>query len=370
MKILVIINNHLTNIFFYAFYLSNKKKYSNYTFHFIIDNDIYTYDKKNDDKLILKFINKFPNKINKRNININKNYNKIHFNNFYNFYRNYKNNINTVKKNKLMVNSILKESFSEIWIGNSALYDYLGSGNVINKFEHGIGDLPIFLKKKNIIRLLKLKIENIINKYLLSIEIYKKNTFWTILKSRKVNYQKNIKIISNKYLNKSLNILSIRKKFVSNNILILYPFDRTIKFHEKTIHQKYFEYCQDKLQKLKTYKSITTIYIKAKYENSENIKKLILILKKKINKKIILLNIKTYKNIEYYLISMSPKIILSNLNLGIYLFKYIKKKKFIFINTDNIFDKLSRIGELSSKKIKYLNTWKKNMGTVSKLFLK
>ena len=370
MKILVIINNHLTNIFFYAFYLSNKKKYANYTFHFIIDNDIYTYDKKNDDKLILKFINKFPNKINKRNININKNYNKIHFNNFYNFYRNYKNNIITVKKNKLMVNSILKESFSEIWIGNSALYDYLGSGNVINKFEHGIGDYPIFSKKKTLIRLIKLKIENIINKYLLSIEIYKDNTFWTILKSDKVNNTTNIKVIANKYINKSLNVLSVHKKFVPNNILILYPFDGIIKFQEKEIHQKYLKYCQNQLQKIKIYKSVTTIYLKAKYDNIKNIKKFIPILKKNTNKKVILLNTKTYKNIEYYLISMTPKVILCNLNLGVYLFKYIKKIKFIFINTDNIFYKLSRIEKLSNEKIKYLNTWKKNMDIVSKLFLK
>lgn len=371
MKVLIIINNHLTNLFMYAFYLQNKKKYLNYQFQFIIDQDIY--NSKNsiiDKNLIKKFIEGFPKKITIKTIKINKNYEKFFIKNFLRIFINWKENINIINQNKLKIYPLIDKNYKEIWVGNSIIIDYFNSNNLINRFEHGIGDFATFFNKKNFIKLFKLKIENYINKKLFEIELDLKSTLRTILVLKKKIKFDNVKQIKKQFLIESINFLKIKKKFTKNNVLILYPFDEIIKNNEKTIHKGYAEYCIDAIKHLNFYKSLTSIYVKAKYNNLVNVKKFILHLKQKTNIKIKLLNISSYKNIEYYLIDMRPKVILSKINLGLYLFKKIINNKFIFINTDDIFYRLSLQEVLSKKTLKILNNWKFANNIALKFFVR
>ena len=369
MKVLIIINNHLTNLFMYAFYLQNKKKYLNHQFQFIVDHDIYNSKSSIVDKnLIKKFIGRFPKKSTFKNVKINKNYEKFFLKNILKFFVNCKENVNIINKNKFKVHQLIEKNYKEIWIGNSRIYDYLGKDILINRFEHGISDFPIFIiLKKNWIKVLKLIFENFINKIFLDVNLIHENTtFITILKSKQFINCHKIKFIKSKFLIKSLEFFSIKKNFDKKNILINYPFD-FIKIKKK-INEIYAKICIKKLKYKKKFQSTKTIYLKGKY-NYNNLKDFSLSLKKLTKKKIKILNPSAYINIEYYLLKMKPMIIISTINAGIYMFKNLLKKNFLYIKINKEFYEIIIKNTKEKSVLNSIKIWKKDIIKIKK-FLK
>jgi hypothetical protein len=361
MNILVIINNHLTNIFKYAYFLENYKKLKNANFYFLIDDDIYN-NKKNDEYYINKFVNKFPNVKQITNININQNYNKVLIKDLCNSFINLKKNKNIIKNNYNKINKILLIGFKEVWIGNSNLLDYLNSKHLIRRFEHGIGDCNVEVKKINLIIKLKRNIESFLNKKLFLFE--KKNIIsYTILNFTKNNILKKIRNLNKKFLLKSLKILSIKKKINKNNIIIYYPFDF---IKEKKVNQDFAHLCLKIIQnKIKKFHH-KTIYVKGRC-NLNNVEIFSKKLQKLINKKIHILSPNDYINMEYYLLDFKPKLIISVFNLGIYLFKYVLNKKFNYININSDFEKiLLKNCQYNKDAMESLKNWKNHLNENSK----
>lgn len=366
MNILVVVNNHLTNIFKYAYFIENFKKLENTNFYFLIDEDIYINKKRKDKFYIDKFINKFPNVKQITNININQNYNKILIKDLYNCFVNFRKSKNIIKKNYNKINKILLINFEEVWIGNSNLLDYFNSNTLIRRFEHGIGDIHGKIKKKNVLVKLKQAIENFLNEKLFLIK--KKNTiFYTIHSLKMIDNSKEIRNLHAKFLFRSLKTLSIKKKINKNNIIIFYPFDFV---KEKKVIEDFAYLCfQIIINKIKKFQN-KTIYIKGR-NNINNVKIFSKKLRKLINKRIQILNPNDHINIEYYFLNFKPKFIISTFNLGIYFFKYILDKKFNYININSDFENiLLKNCRYDRNAMESLKNWKIHLNEISRFDIK
>jgi hypothetical protein len=366
MNILVVVNNHLANIFKYAYFIENFRKLKNANFYFLIDEDIYNNKKGKDKFYINKFINKFPNVKQITNININQNYNKILIKDLYNCFANFRKNKNIIKNNYNKINKILLIDFKEVWISNSNLLDYLNSNTLIRKFEHGIGDIHAEIKKKNFLVKLKQTIERFLNQKLFLIK--KKNTiFYTLHSFKMIDNSKEIRNLNAKFLFRSLKTLSIKKKINKNNIIILYPFDFV---KEKKVIEDFAYLCfQIIINKIKKFQN-KTIYIKGR-NNVNDIKIFSKKLRKLINKKIQILDPNNYINIEYYLLNFKPKFIISTFNLGIYFFKYILNKKFNYININSDFENiLLKNCQNERDAMESLKNWRIHLNEISRFDIK
>jgi hypothetical protein len=364
MNILVVVNNHLTNIFKYAYFLENKEKLINANFYFIIDSDIYKINRKIHKKYINKFISKFSNIKKITSIKINQNYNRILFKDLHKSFCNFKENKKNIKMNYRKINKILFCNFQEIWIGNSIIIDYLNTNTLIRRFEHGISDIIPWVENVNLFIKIKRKIEYFINKKLLLLNKHENIILHTIFSLKNIKDTGKVKQINKKFLLRSLKFLSERKKYNRNNILVYYPFDFIN--NKNRINENFADlFLKIINKKIKNFHN-KMIYFKTRY-NYKNIKKFSIILEKLCNQKIHILNPNNYLNIEYYLLYIKPRFIISPFNLGIYLFKNILNKNFNYININTEYENIL-INNCKDNKVimKLVKTWKTHLGVIKK----
>ena len=346
-KILIILNNNFTALCMLGYFIQNQKKYKDIGIELIIDK---TYKKSFLKRYNVVFIKKIlnllsPKYINHTQVEIPPTYH-FNFKNFIFFLKNFNylrdKNKQFIKKNLEIINNY----YTEIWTGNSEFINFFNNNIKIIKFEHGLTEICKYLKeKKNCTSLFisfKRKIENFISNFF----FLKKNYFFEFklislfnnflsLKNKNIsnlkikNYLKSIELVKDNINNKNIS--------VKKNILINYPLaNYSNKKLVINFNNEFSNFIFLKLKSLKISKNHTLIIKRKPSHKRKNLINLIdQLKKKKIQNKIILFDNLNKSDfiIDLFIKDLKPKVLFSNLNSSIMLFKFLLPKNKI-IETD------------------------------------
>jgi hypothetical protein len=377
-KIIIILNNNLTALIMLSYYFQNKNKYKNIKIILIIDE---TYKKSEfrryDNKIIvniLKIID--PKLMQYESIKISNGSNFKLKNALY-FIKNFKNirneNLKIIKK----ISEISRLNIMEIWTGNSEIINFFFIKKKILKFEHGLSELSKYLneekKKFNIFIIIKRRFEDLISQKI----FFKKNLFFelkmaSIFKSLTKKKIKNIIEIKKKNFLKAIRYFNsyykIKFKKIKNNIIINYPFPDSSNKHLIKIFNNEFSLFVKNILKISKIDEKYTIILKRKsYQSKNNVLNLIKIMKNNdFKNKIIFFEDIYYENliIDFFLEIIKPKIIITNLNSSVIVFKSLFPNKQFFITdffVTKFFEKnKSYFSNFKNEKLNFIE-YKKNI---------